>query len=135
MTNAPLLEISNVVKEFVTTGSWLEWPQKRRQQVHAVNDVSLDIYPHEILGLVGESGCGKTTLGYMIVGLIRPTSGQIKFEGLDVTQPSRAELRMLRRKIQMIFQDPFSSIDPRQSVEEAVREPLDIHGIGSAKDR
>jgi oligopeptide/dipeptide ABC transporter ATP-binding protein len=135
VNSAPLVEIRQVVKEFVATGSWLEWPQKRRQRVHAVNDVSLEIFPHEILGLVGESGCGKTTLGYMIVGLIRPTSGQIKFEGHDIAQASRAELRVLRQKIQMIFQDPFSSIDPRQSVEEAVREPLDIHRIGSSKQR
>jgi peptide/nickel transport system ATP-binding protein len=97
-------------------------------EVRAVDDVSLDINTGETLGLVGESGSGKSTLGRLILRLIDPTSGSVRFDGQDVLNASGSELRHLRRQMQIIFQDPFGSLDPRMRVEEVVIEPLRIHG-------
>jgi peptide/nickel transport system ATP-binding protein len=97
--------------------------------VRAVDDVSLDINAGETLGLVGESGSGKSTLGRLILRLIEPTNGSINFEGRDVLTASGSEMRQLRRQMQIIFQDPFGSLDPRMHVEEIVTEPLRIHGV------
>ena len=96
-------------------------------EVHAVDDVSLDIQQGETLGLVGESGSGKSTLGRLILRLIEPTSGSVIFDGADVLKASSAELRRLRRDMQIIFQDPFGSLDPRFRVEDVLAEPLIIH--------
>jgi oligopeptide transport system ATP-binding protein len=98
-------------------------------EVRAVDDVSLDIERGETLGLVGESGSGKSTLGRLILRLIEPTSGSVRFEGRDLVELTRGELRTLRRDMQIIFQDPFSSLDPRMRVEDLVAEPLVIHGM------
>ncbi len=101
----------------------------------AVDHVNLDIRKGETLGLVGESGCGKTTLGLTIMRLYEPTSGSILFEGIDFTQLSSSELLKGRRQMQMIFQDPLASLDPRMTVEEIIREPMDIHSIGGSQER
>ncbi len=95
--------------------------------MRAVDDVSLDIHAGETLGLVGESGCGKSTLGRLILRLIEPSSGSVSFEGTDILSASAARLRSLRREMQIIFQDPFGSLDPRMSVDQVVGEPLLIH--------
>ena len=97
--------------------------------MRAVDDVSLDIHAGETLGLVGESGSGKSTLGRLILRLIEPTSGTIQFDGRDLLSASGGEMRRLRRHLQIIFQDPFASLDPRFRVEDVVGEPLIIHGI------
>jgi oligopeptide transport system ATP-binding protein len=120
----PLLSIHDLVKVYQTDDGLFG---KARREVRAVNGVSLEIAQGETLGLVGESGCGKTTLGRMILRLIEPTSGGITFNGQNVVAASSAELRHLRRNMQIIFQDPFASLNPRMHVEEIVTEPLVIH--------
>ena len=121
----PLLSIRDLVKVYQTDEGIFG---KTKREVRAVNGVSLDITQGETLGLVGESGCGKTTLGRMILRLIEPTSGAITFNGQDVLSASGSQLRRLRRDMQIIFQDPFASLNPRMRVEEIVTEPLVIHG-------
>ena len=120
----PLLSIRDLVKVYQTDEGVFG---KAKREVRAVNGVSLDITQGETLGLVGESGCGKTTLGRMILRLIEPTSGGITFNGEDVLAASSAGLRRLRRDMQIIFQDPFASLNPRMRVAEIVTEPLLIH--------
>ena len=100
---------------------------RRAGEVRAVDDVSLDIHEGETLGLVGESGSGKSTLGRLILRLIEPTSGAILFEGVDLLRANGSELRRLRRDMQIIFQDPFGSLDPRYRVEDVIAEPLILH--------
>ena len=100
-----------------------------KQIVKAVDDVSLDIYPGETLGLVGESGCGKSSLGRTIVKINRPTSGTIKVDGRDIANMRGDELRQFRRNVQMIFQDPYASLDPSMTVGEIIREPMNVHHI------
>ena len=112
-----LIEVRDLIKEFPTS----------RGVFRAVDGVNLDIEAGETLGIVGESGCGKTTLGRMILRLIEPTSGSVRFNGSDVLRASNADLRKLRREMQIVFQDPFSSLNPRMRVEEIVTEPLLIH--------
>jgi peptide/nickel transport system ATP-binding protein len=121
----PLLSIRDLVKVYQADEGMFG---KTKREVRAVNGVSLDITQGETLGLVGESGCGKTTLGRMILRLIQPTSGAINFNGQDVLAAGGSQLRRLRRDMQIIFQDPFASLNPRMRVEEIVTEPLVIHG-------
>ncbi|MDA9245601.1 ABC transporter ATP-binding protein [Polaribacter sp.] len=125
----PLLEIRNLKKEFITKGAWFQ----KDEVVKAVNNVSFQIFEGETLGLVGESGCGKTTLGRTILHLEKATSGQVLFGGKDITQLSKTGLKKLRKDIQIIFQDPFSSLNPRITVGNAILEPMKVHGILSNK--
>ncbi len=132
----PLLEIRNLTKVFPHGES--AFGGKTRGGVRAVDDVSLDIHAGETLGLVGESGSGKSTLGRLILRLIEATSGTIRFQGRDMLAASRGEMRGLRRDLQIIFQDPFASLDPRFRVEDIIAEPMIIHrhrrsGAGAAK--
>jgi oligopeptide transport system ATP-binding protein len=108
---------------------------KQTASVKAVDGVSFDIAPGETLGLVGESGCGKSTLGKMLVRLLKPTHGTVLFNGSDITRLGQHALRPLRREIQMIFQDPAESLDPRMSVRSIIEEPLIIHGLGTRGER
>jgi peptide/nickel transport system ATP-binding protein len=133
---APLLEARDLAKHFpVARGLAGRLRRAPAQVVHAVDGVSLALAAGETLGLVGESGSGKTTLGRLVLGLQEPTAGQILFEGEDITHPTRERRRRLRREVQVIFQDPYSSLDPRQRVEDIIREPLDIHEIGTPDER
>jgi ABC-type oligopeptide transport system ATPase subunit len=121
----PLLEVRNLTKVFPLGESLFGGGAKG--EVRAVDDISLDIQAGETLGLVGESGSGKSTLGRLILRLIEPTSGSIRFDERDLLSASHAEMRGLRREMQIIFQDPFSSLDPRMRVEDLIAEPLLIH--------
>src|SRR5215212_1124493 len=127
-----LLETVDLVKSFPIR-SGLFGQQKLRLQ--AVDNVNLAINKGETLGLVGESGCGKTTLGLTIMKLYEPTSGSIIFEGKDLAGLEGQEMVRSRRQMQMIFQDPLASLDPRMVVEEVVREPLDVQNQGNAQER
>src|SRR5439155_17749556 len=121
-----LLEVKNLRVHFpVQHGVF----SRVRAYVKAVDDVSFSLEPGETLGLVGESGCGKTTLGRGILRLIEPTSGSILFEGEDLAQLGKSEMRARRRKLQIIFQDPYGSLDPRLTIEHTIGEALDIHGL------
>ena len=122
----PLIEVRNLIKVFPHAES--PFGGKSHSDVRAVDDVSLDIHAGETLGLVGESGSGKSTLGRLILRLIEPTSGSLRFDGCDLLAASGAEMRRLRRDMQIIFQDPFASLDPRFRVEDVIAEPLLIHG-------
>lgn len=124
MSATPLLETCGLTKHFVSRPSLLS---RRPKRVQALESVNLCINRQETLGVVGESGCGKTTLGRAIMGLIRPTSGQVLFEGQDIAPLSRREMRRYRRDMQMVFQSPYSSFDPRFSVLNSIAEPLRTH--------
>jgi peptide/nickel transport system ATP-binding protein len=129
----PLLEARNLTKTF-SSGQTM-FGTRTSGQVRAVNGVSLAIESGETLGLVGESGSGKSTLGRMLLRLIEPDSGAVFFDGHDVLRAGGAQLRTLRRDMQIIFQDPFGSLDPRMTVEQIVCEPMAIHGADSRADR
>jgi ABC-type glutathione transport system ATPase component len=121
-----LIEICSLTKAFPRAES--PFGGKSRGEVRAVDHVSLDIHAGETLGLVGESGSGKSTLGRLILRLIEPTAGSVRLDGRDLLAASRGEMRRLRRDLQIIFQDPFASLDPRFRVEDIIAEPLIIHG-------
>ncbi len=120
-----LVEVRNLTKVFALAES--PFGGRRSGEVRAVDDVSLDIHEGETLGLVGESGSGKSTLGRLILHLIEPTSGTVLFNGFDLLQANGPELRRLRRHMQIVFQDPFGSLDPRFRVEDVIAEPLILH--------
>jgi oligopeptide/dipeptide ABC transporter ATP-binding protein len=121
-----LLEVSHLVKEFDVRGP--TGGKHRKAVVHAVNDVSFSVHSGETLGLVGESGCGKSTTGRCVVRLLEPTSGSIRFQGRELAGLSHAEMRPIRRHLQIVFQDPQSSLHPRLTVRKLLAEPLEIHG-------
>ena len=129
----PLLQVTNLVKHFpVRSGVLIE---RTVDHVKAVDDVSFEIAEGETLGLVGESGSGKSTTGYCVLQLLKPTSGSIRFEGQELTTLGREQMRKMRREMQIVFQDPYSSLDPRMTVGDIVAEPLVVHSIGSRRDR
>jgi oligopeptide transport system ATP-binding protein len=130
---APLLEVRQLKVYFpITRGIVVE---RHVGDVRAVDDVTLTLRRGETLGLVGESGCGKSTMGRAILRLYRPTAGRIIFDGQDITTLEGAALRSVRRRMQMIFQDPYASLNPRMTVGGIVGEPLDIHSLGTRNER
>jgi ABC-type oligopeptide transport system ATPase subunit len=132
-TNGKLLEVTELHKHFpIREGLLVE---RKVGEVKAVDGVSFDIAEGETLGLVGESGSGKSTTGYCILQLMKPTSGSVRFEGTELIGLGREAMRKMRREMQIVFQDPYSSLDPRMTVGDIVGEPLVVHGIGSRRDR
>jgi oligopeptide transport system ATP-binding protein len=132
-SDAPLLEVTDLQKWFpVRHGLLIE---RTVEHVKAVDGVSFSIGEGRTLGLVGESGSGKSTTGYCVLQLLRPTGGSVRFMGKELTQLSRDELRELRREMQIVFQDPYSSLNPRMTVGTIVAEPLTVHGIGTRRSR
>jgi oligopeptide transport system ATP-binding protein len=128
-----LLRVRDLHKHFpVRSGILIE---RTVDHVKAVDGVSFDISEGETLGLVGESGSGKSTTGYCILQLLKPTSGSIVFEGSELTKLKREQMRRMRRELQIVFQDPYSSLDPRMTVGDIVAEPLVVHDIGTKRDR
>ena len=127
-----LLRVENLKVYYPTKA---RFGQGGKSFVKAVDGISFSVYRGETFGIVGESGCGKSTTGFAITRLLKPTSGQIIFEGVDITACSRAQSRELAKKIQIIFQDPYSSLDPRYTIGKSVMEPLTVHRIGTPKER
>jgi peptide/nickel transport system ATP-binding protein/oligopeptide transport system ATP-binding protein len=132
MTDAPSLEVQNLVKHFPVTGGLLG---RQRGVVRAVDGVSFAIKRAETLGLVGESGCGKTTVSRMVLKLLEPTAGSIRLGGVDVTGLSPTQMWEHRRRVQIVFQDPYSSLNPRLTAGTIVGEPMENFGIGTGRDR
>jgi oligopeptide/dipeptide ABC transporter ATP-binding protein len=131
---APLLQTEDLVKRFTQSRSLgARLAGAPLAEVHAVNGVSLDIAPGETLGLIGESGCGKSTLGRVILRLHEPTSGRIRFEGEDITRLGPDAMKTMRQKMQIVFQDPYASLNPRRTVEQIVGLPLKLHGIAPGR--
>jgi oligopeptide/dipeptide ABC transporter ATP-binding protein len=128
----PLMQVRDVVRHFAGPRSSFFGPRK---VAHAVNGVSLDLYAGETLGLVGESGCGKSTIGQLILNLMPPTSGSVTFLGQDITKVDRVEWRRLRSEMQLVFQNPLGALNPRLTIGAQIREPLDIHEVGDAAGR
>ena len=132
MNREPLLEVKNLKKYFPIRSGLLK---RQTGTVKAVDGVDLTIYPGETFGLVGESGCGKSTTGRCILRLIDPTSGEIRFDGKDIGNLSKSEMRNVYRDMQLIFQDPFASLNPRYTVEQLLMEPMIIHNMYTPAER
>jgi len=130
---APLLSVRQMKKYFPINSGLLI--QRQVGAVKAVDNVSFDIYKGETLGLVGESGCGKSTTGRTVLQLYRPTAGEVIFEGIDLAKLHGEDLRKTRRRMQMIFQDPYASLNPRMTIGRIISEPLTVHGVGTHKEQ
>ena len=128
-TQVPLLEVRNLAKEYYSNAGLF----RPKHVVNAVDDVSFSVFEGETVGLVGESGCGKSTLGRTLLGLEKASQGSVMYKGKDITQLSSAEIRSLRKEIQLIFQDPYSSLNPRIPIGEALIEPMKVHRVGNSK--
>ncbi|MDQ5807828.1 MAG: ATP-binding cassette domain-containing protein, partial [Actinomycetota bacterium] len=128
--NGALLEVEHVKQHFPIRKGLLN---RTAGFVHAVDDVSFGLLEGETLGLVGESGCGKTTLSRTLLRLLEPTDGRIRFRGKDITHASRGEMRPLRSEMQMVFQDPFASLNPRKRVGQIIGGPLELHGVAKGE--
>lgn len=127
-----LLKVNNLKKYFPKKNNLLA---KTKSYVKAVDDVSFEVYEGETLGIVGESGCGKSTTGRTIMRLLEPTEGSVAFNGIELTTLTKSEIRKIRRDIQMVFQDPYASLNPRHTVEKILEEPLIVHKLGSKSAR
>ena len=132
MAETPLLSVEDLVVHFPVRGGVL---QRRKGVVKAVDGVSFTLGRGETLSLVGESGCGKSTTGLALMGLVKPTGGRVEFRGQEIRSFNRRDLKDYRRRMQIVFQDPFSSLNPRHRVRDTIRAPLDIHGVGSTAER
>jgi ABC-type oligopeptide transport system ATPase subunit len=132
-SNGALLQVRDLRKEFPVKSGFLI--ERVSHTVKAVDGVSLEIAEGRTLGLVGESGSGKSTTGFCILQLIKPTAGSIRFQGKELTTLGRGEIRRMRREMQIVFQDPYSSLDPRMTVGDIVSEPLEVHGVGTRRNR
>ncbi len=130
--NNVLVDIQGLKKNFITAKTFTGKPLKT---VHAVDNVNLQIYKGETLGVVGESGCGKSTFGRSILRLVEPTEGKIFYRGEDITTYSKEQMRQMRKKMQLIFQDPYASLNPRMTVFELIKAPLDAFHIGSNEEK
>jgi oligopeptide transport system ATP-binding protein len=128
----PLLEVTDLVKNYPMRSGVL---RRRVGTVHAVDGVSFSLGVGETLGLVGESGCGKSTVARSVLRLVEPTSGSIRIDGKDITHLSKTELRPIRRSLQIVFQDPFASLNPRMTAGDIVGEPLSVHGLASGREK
>ena len=129
----PLIEARGLVKHFPVSSQGLF--ARRRGTVHAVNGVDLAVEPGETMALIGESGCGKTTLGRTLAGLYRPTAGEVRFRGKPLSEPNRQSRKDAAREIQMVFQDPYASLNPRMTAGTIIAEPLHIHRVGDRRER
>ena len=132
MDKQVLLKVRNLKKYFPVTSGIIF--QRETGSVKAVDDISFDIFKGETLGLVGESGCGKSTVGRTVLQLYRPTAGQVQFDNINLVKQKGTGLRNIRRRLQMIFQDPYSSLNPRMTVGEIIAEPLKVHGIAKGSE-
>jgi oligopeptide transport system ATP-binding protein len=132
-TGEALLTVRNLKKYFpIRSGVLVD---RTVDYVRAVDDVSFDVHPGETLGLVGESGSGKSTTGYCVLQLLKPTDGSVRFDGDELTTMSKKDLRAVRREIQIVFQDPYASLNPRMTVGDIVAEPLVVHSVGNRRSR
>lgn len=131
MQKGPLLEVTGLTKHFPTKSGWLQPPGV----IHAVNDVSFTIEPGETLGLVGESGSGKSTVGQMIMRLLAPTAGEIRFDGKNIASLTTAERFAYARRVQIVFQDPYSSLNPQKVIGDTLARPLIVHGLAHGKQQ
>jgi oligopeptide/dipeptide ABC transporter ATP-binding protein len=128
----PLLEVKGLKKYFPIKSGFFN---KTTGNVKAVDDIDLKVFPGETLGIVGESGCGKSTTGRSILRLLDPTAGEVWFDGKDLAKLEKEQMRQMRKDLQIIFQDPYASLNPRKTIKQILLEPLEVHGIGTAKER
>ncbi len=136
MSEEPIFEIRNLEKYFDQSTSIVDTLLRRdTDQIQAVDDISINLTKGDVQGVIGESGCGKTTLLRTLVGLYEPTAGEIRYRGRDVSEFDSSDWKEFRRNVQIVFQDPFNALDPKMTVEEALREPLSVHGIDDKDER